>query len=116
MLVSRGADVNAQDVYRDTPLHTAVAGGHFAGVVALLEAGADVHTRDGSNKRTPLYLAAWCNHPEIFEPLVAAGADTSEAVRELLADASRSNIADGQKNALIDMVRRLEALPSASQK
>ncbi|MFJ5614298.1 ankyrin repeat domain-containing protein [Streptomyces sp. NPDC093221] len=43
-------------------------------VTALLDAGADIETRD-DQRRTPLLLTALADHPEAARRLVAAGAD-----------------------------------------
>lgn len=99
LLISRGADVNARTVYRDTPLHLAAGAQvdacdkspdlpppegateeHHAVVSLLLEAGASVDptNRDGD---TPLMNAAACNDAEIATLLIAHGADINHRGR-----------------------------------
>lgn len=112
LLVSRGLEVNVRSEEGDIPLCIASALGHTAAVEALLESGADVHAREGGNGRTALSLAAWCNHLETLKPLLAAGADATETIRELRAEAGRPNLAVWQKSIDLDMARRLEELAS----
>ena len=46
MLLERGADVNAQDVYKSTPLHLASEGGRVESARILIDHGADVNARN----------------------------------------------------------------------
>jgi ankyrin repeat protein len=46
ILINRGADVNAQDEYGDTPLMYAARNGHSQTAMLLLSSGADVNVRD----------------------------------------------------------------------
>lgn len=55
-----------------TALHLAVEGGHFATVLALVEAGSNVSVRDGHN-RTPLSLAVGGGREEIVLALLRQG-------------------------------------------
>ncbi len=45
-LIKQGADLEAKDSMWRTPLYLATAGGHVNTAQALLDAGADIHTRD----------------------------------------------------------------------
>ncbi len=84
LLLQHGADVNAQSVFGQTPLHIAcgVAGGgrppltHTLAVVKrLLDAGANPNARDAANK-TPLhYATANSSDRDIVAELLHRGAD-----------------------------------------
>ena len=56
LLISHGAQVNAQDENGMTPLHLAMAGGHDEASSALLVAGADMNIRNKQG-RTPKEMA-----------------------------------------------------------
>jgi peptide-methionine (S)-S-oxide reductase len=61
-MVELGADVNAksEDLYAHaTPLHHAVCSGSLEAVTALVEAGADLKTKDTAWDATPL---GWAEH------------------------------------------------------
>ncbi len=66
------------DEYRtaDDALLAASTAGDAAGVIAALEAGADVEAQD-VHRRTALLLAATFDHVEVAAALVAAGADVN---------------------------------------
>ncbi len=55
-LLDQGANINARDMWGDTPLHLA-ARGHEGIVRLLLERGADVNNVDGERHRTALHAA-----------------------------------------------------------
>ncbi|PHH70989.1 hypothetical protein CDD82_6806 [Ophiocordyceps australis] len=76
LLVEHGADANAADVERFTPLHHAVSGeGPREDVVeALLGAGADLELRD-KDGRTPLMLAVQLGQPRMLHLLLQYDAD-----------------------------------------
>ncbi len=77
-LLAAGAEVNAPS--GTTPLHRAAFVEGLETVTMLLEAGADVHARDG-NGNTPLLSAAdygGFRNPETLEALVEAGADVND--------------------------------------
>ena len=74
--LAAGADPNARNKNKATPLHrTAAFNGNPAVIETLLAAGADLNAR-GKNKWTALHSAAMSNgNPAVIETLLAAGAD-----------------------------------------
>ena len=75
-LLSEGADVNAADPEKLTPLHLAAFGGHAKVVRQLLAAGANIGARDMYGF-TPLHAAAREGHLEAVQALVEGGADVA---------------------------------------
>ena len=73
-LISQGADVNAADEEKLTPLHVAASGGYAELVRLLIEAGADIGARDIYGF-TPLHAAAREGHLAAVQALAEAGAD-----------------------------------------
>lgn len=80
-LVQSGADVNAQDKTKYTPLFYAVNGGHYAAAELLLQHGADPNARDGHG-HTPLHSVSYSpddwddlNRPALIQLLCDYGAD-----------------------------------------
>jgi uncharacterized membrane protein YfcA len=73
-LVLRGANVNARNAERETPLHLAVEKGMKSLAAALLRAGAAVSARSAHGE-TALHLAALHSEPHFVELLLSAGAD-----------------------------------------
>ena len=73
--IRAGADLNARDMWGETPLHYAAMNGYVDSINVLLEAGADVDAREGFIGNTPLHNAASCGHEEICKTLIRAGAD-----------------------------------------
>ncbi len=71
-----GADVNAKNHIRLTPLHIAADRGHKEVVALLIDKGADVNAMGGEGE-TPLHKAALVGHNEVVELLIAKGADLS---------------------------------------
>jgi ankyrin repeat protein len=57
LLIAEGADVNARDNYKWTPLNYAAHGGHKEIAELLITAGADVNARDKDGK-TPFDVAS----------------------------------------------------------
>ena len=79
LLLSLGADPNALDGGRHTPLYglgneCQAAGGESL-VRALVQSGADVNACDGAKRCTPLHMAARRGSVEIAEALLDCGAD-----------------------------------------
>jgi len=65
---------NAKNEEQETPLHSAVSGGHLDIVEFLIAAGADVNAQD-NQKRTPLHLACYDGRRDIVEKLISHGAN-----------------------------------------
>lgn len=73
-LLEMGADIEAQDIQEQTPLHYAAKSGYAATVRLLLENGADIKLQDTIG-RTPLHLATENNKVETAQQLLEKGAD-----------------------------------------
>eukprot|EP01062_Namystynia_karyoxenos_P082023 TRINITY_DN9149_c0_g1_i1.p1 TRINITY_DN9149_c0_g1~~TRINITY_DN9149_c0_g1_i1.p1 ORF type:complete len:214 (+),score=80.58 TRINITY_DN9149_c0_g1_i1:80-721(+) len=80
-LLAKGADVNAADASRQTPLHRAVIKGNAELVEWLVAKGAQLNAQD-SQGDTPLHYAAIENNKEIGSLLIRAGADKEIKNRE----------------------------------
>ncbi|XP_067670660.1 serine/threonine-protein phosphatase 6 regulatory ankyrin repeat subunit A-like [Haliotis asinina] len=77
LLVREGGDVNLRSGAGNTILHTACLGGYVKVVSHVLTTTrVDINAR-GIKGRTPLMLAAWKGHQDVFELLVSAGSDVS---------------------------------------
>ncbi|KAG0636955.1 ankyrin repeat-containing domain protein [Tuber brumale] len=77
LLLSSGANPNAQDLNRKTPLHRACEAKASTVVVSMLiGAGASVNARDTWGE-TPLHLSADFRHEAVVRTLLASGADAS---------------------------------------
>ncbi len=68
LLVGDGADINAQNQARETPLHNAASGGRFEMVAMLLAAGADRNILN-TEGQTALDLAVRGSFPSVVELL-----------------------------------------------
>ena len=73
LLIAVGADVNATDDSKETPLHLAAEVGQVAVVNALIAAEADVNATN-NYRETPLHLAAKWGRLEVMRALIAEGA------------------------------------------
>ena len=75
MVLDKCADVNARDIYGESPLHLAASSRCSQTVVeCLLKFGADVHIRN-SEQLSPLHLAAFQEHPKSLENFLKSGVD-----------------------------------------
>jgi len=72
-LLAKGANVNARDRWKQTPLHIAVMEGRADMVERLSREGAEVNAKNYKG-RTPLYFAGMYNRHEIVGILQQAGA------------------------------------------
>ena len=73
-LLAHGADVNYGS---ECALEHAVANDHAAAVQLLLDNGADLNAKYGTDRETVLHSAAYETHNEIVGILLAAGADVN---------------------------------------
>jgi ankyrin repeat protein len=69
LLLERGADVNAGNVFDDTALHEAAAGGHEEVVSILLGCGADRSRKGDTSDITPLISASHNCHLDVARQL-----------------------------------------------
>lgn len=69
LLISKGADVNAEDEEKKTPLHSAAKSGKMELVQLLVEAGAEVNA--GKNDWPPLCIAVYEDNIALAEYLIA---------------------------------------------
>ena len=125
LLLAKGAEVRAKDIYGKTPLDWAAAADAPAVAKLLLAKGADPNAKDNRG-RTPLHAAAYSGSKEVSELLLAAGADVNAAdacgwtplhwavweghadvVNLLLAQAARVKVRDQNGNTPIDDASRL---------
>lgn len=80
-LLGRGADVNVQDAWDETPLHFAARAGHVDLCALLVQHGADVNAGNAED-RTPLLAAAEAGKVAACEWLLDHGAHTGGAAEE----------------------------------
>jgi ankyrin repeat protein len=71
-------DVNSRDSSDRTALHLATVNGNLKIIRTLIEAGANVNAQDADGK-TPIVKAIECNHEELVQFFLFAGADTGLA-------------------------------------
>ena len=72
LLLNSGAEVNAQDVDGNTPLHVAAANNGLGIVKVLIQRGANLHAKNKAGK-SPVQLAAAAKNHEVIVLLEAAG-------------------------------------------
>ena len=75
LLISKGANVNAEDEEKKTPLHYAAETGKMEVVKLFVEAGADINAGEG--KWTVLHGAVYEGRRDIAELLIQKGADVN---------------------------------------
>ncbi|MDP7560466.1 MAG: ankyrin repeat domain-containing protein, partial [Planctomycetota bacterium] len=83
LLITKGADVNAKDDWGETPLHTAAARGHKEIVELLINNGADMNVKDEDGE-TPLDWAIRGKQAEIADLLRKHGGKTREELEALM--------------------------------
>ncbi|XP_046330940.2 ankyrin repeat domain-containing protein 17-like [Haliotis rufescens] len=113
LLVREGGDVNVRSSEGNTILHAACLGGHVKMVRHVLSTTrVNVNAR-GKKGRSPLMLAAWMGHQEVFELLVSAGSDVSlvdDGGNNILHVACRGGHADMVAYLLSKDVADMEAM------
>ncbi|MEX1012616.1 MAG: ankyrin repeat domain-containing protein [Waddliaceae bacterium] len=82
LLIKKGANVNAKNNCRHTPLHIAAQRNNVKMADLLIEKGANINARDlfmsgGEDVRTPLHIAAERNHVEMADLLIERGASAN---------------------------------------
>ncbi|WP_406723117.1 ankyrin repeat domain-containing protein [Wolbachia endosymbiont (group B) of Campaea margaritaria] len=75
--MEKGANVNEQNKYNNTPLHYAAGYGSLSVIEKLIEEGADVNAKN-NNGSTPLHLATKNDHLDVLEKLIEKGANINE--------------------------------------
>ena len=75
IMLRNQADVEAQDIYGNTPLMLACGRGDFLAAVELLDHGAVLNKAGWATGRTPLMHACKPGHDELFDELMHRGAD-----------------------------------------
>jgi len=86
ILISRGADLDADDPYYSTPLYLAAEEGHPEVVEFLISKGAKVNVKSSSSGYTPLHRAAWGPVTRRFgQGVEKFGVDPKENYREIVA-------------------------------
>jgi len=85
IFLAKGANINAQDLGRLTPLNCAVENGHKAVAQLLISKGANINARNATGA-TPMDIAIGRNHREIVELLVASGAEVNIQVAAYIGD------------------------------
>eukprot|EP00798_Chlamydomonas_sp_ICE-L_P027247 gene27247-biopygen995 len=75
-LLGRGADVNAKDIGRRTPLHYASRNGDVESCKVVLDSGAEVDAMDNGGG-TPLHYASIHGQVECLKALLECGADVT---------------------------------------
>ena len=89
LLVAKGANTNAKNLYGQTPLHCAVVRGHKNIIKLLLAKGADINCRDNAG-RTPLHYASGAGS------YYGIGGDQMDIVQLLLDKGTDINVTDNQ--------------------
>lgn len=80
-LIEAGADVNAVNEFRQTPLHKAIELGRRETAELLLDKGANINAVTIGVKETPLHVAVRCNRKELVELLLNGGANINAVER-----------------------------------
>jgi hypothetical protein len=93
-----GANVNAVNKDKETPLHLAVYGGYLNIVELLLDSGANVHAANAYNE-TPLFYAARRGFAVLTRLLMHRGADPDHKSR--FGDTAIDDCSDGRVKKII---------------
>lgn len=73
VLRDMGGDINAKDIYAQTPLHRALARHREEASLWLIENGADLNCRDFYGNTAVLFAAEW--RSDILEKIIEEGGD-----------------------------------------
>jgi ankyrin repeat protein/flagellar basal body-associated protein FliL len=74
-LVSKGADVNAANLKKVTPLYLATLRNDNEIIKFLVSSGANINVRESEYNSTPLHQASYQNNFDIIKLLISKGAD-----------------------------------------
>jgi len=77
LLVKAGANINAQDGFKSTPLHIAIFNCHLPVLQKLVRLGANVNAQDKTG-RTPLHYAVIKRHLPAVQELIHADANVNQ--------------------------------------
>jgi ankyrin repeat protein len=107
LLISRGADLDAQDPWDSTPLYLAAEQGHIEIVELLIAEGAEVNVKSKRWGYTPLHRAAW---GPVVRPLSersensgsAPNTSYTEIVDLLIAQGAEINARDNDGQTALD--------------
>lgn len=77
ILIAKGALLDAQTALGTTALHWGISHGNTDVILLLIDAGCNVHLRNGdlNGKMTPLHTASETVQPDVVRALLDAGAD-----------------------------------------
>jgi len=82
LLISGGADIEAEFYCEGTPLRSAASHASVEAARVLLDAGAEVNATAGLPKSPPLCAAVWSGNREMVVLLLARGADVTGRDRD----------------------------------
>ncbi|KAM4602333.1 ankyrin repeat domain-containing protein 35 [Discoglossus pictus] len=96
LLLQRGAHEDSIDFHSRTPLHCAAAAGCVSSTLLLCDAEDTILDAADDDGRTPLMVAAQCNHPTVCSLLLDRGAQVNVTDRDkktaLILACEKSNI------------------------
>jgi len=78
VLVENGADLNCFDTRNRTPLTEAISHNHPEAAIELIRRGAVTNVKTGSEKQSPLMLAASCKSGDLVQLLLSKGSHLEE--------------------------------------
>lgn len=97
-LITRGADIEALDTYGYTPLHRMASNNLAVGAKALLDAGADVHTK-GACGRSALEVAQSSRARDVIQLLESASTRKPIGISRIVVARSGVEDANGEYKA-----------------
>jgi ankyrin repeat protein len=102
ILISRGADLDAEDPAYSTPLYLAAEEGHLEVVTFLISKGAKVNVKSSWSGYTPLHRAAWGPVVRRFDPGTDEQPQYTEIVAFLIAKGAEINARDNDGKTALD--------------